>query len=114
MDAGDTRFVVLIGAVVLSRAVGAPAIALGGGIAVVAWHGFELGREMNGWSPSDNIGTLFMFGFFAFVLSVIWGLMRRDELKGQAPVVSPTYCIILLASLALGFAAGLISRAVAA
>jgi hypothetical protein len=103
---------VLIGTVVLSRALGVPAIALGGGITVVAWHGFALGREMRGWNPYDNIGTLFMIGFFAFVLSVVWAMMRRDERKGTVPVVPPVYLLILLSCLALGFVAGLVSKAV--
>jgi hypothetical protein len=112
MQASDARFVLLIATTILARIVGVPAIALGGAITVSGWHGFELGREMNGWNPANNLATLFMLGFFAFVMGVLWVMMRRDERKGKVPVLPPAYFLTLLLGVGLGFVVGAVSRMV--
>ena len=110
MESSDARFVMLVGTAVLGRALQAPSIALGGAITVGAWHGFELGRQMIGWSPANNIGTLFMLGFVAFLLCTLWALMSRVRKKGKSPVVDPAFFLVLLGSLVVGFAGGLASK----
>jgi len=114
MESSDTRFVILVASAVLGRALGAPAIALGGAITVVAWHGFELGRQMNGWNPTNNASTVFMLCLFSFMLCVLWAMMWRDQQKGKMPVVSPVVFLVLLGSLVVGFAAGLALRSLVA